>query len=397
MLPTLVWRLWRQCSFRVLAKAAWNLGVKGLRNFRRFEARQRRGEPFFPAVMVISLTSRCNLSCQGCWVASDSPRELSLETLRAVIDASRERGAFFFCLVGGEPLLWRSLLPLLEAYPDCYFQLFTNGSLLSEELARAFARLGNVSPLVSVEGLEAVSDERRGGRGVYAAAMAGLEHCRKAGLLTGVAASICRSNFDELVREDFVRAAIDRGAAYLWYYLYRPVGPRPHPELALDADQIRALRRFLVDGRCRFPIVLVDAYWDAEGRALCPGAMGVSHHIGPGGELEFCPPVQFAAERLGDGTDFARQMADSTFLAELRRKVAARTRGCILLNDPAVLLAWMDEAGAEDSSGRGTARAELAAMTARPCHDMGEAAIPERHWFYRFAKKHWFFGFGAYG
>lgn len=397
MLPSLTWRLLRQASPKVLAKAAWNLGFKGLRNFRRFEARQRRGEPCFPAVMVCSLTSRCNLSCQGCWVASDAPQELSLETLRAVIDACRARGSFFFCLVGGEPLLWKSLLPLLEAYPDCYFQLFTNGTLLTKELAEAFARLGNVSPLVSVEGLEEVSDERRGGRGVYASALEGLEHCRRAGLLTGVAASICRSNFDELVHEDFVRASIDRGAAYLWYYIYRPVGPRPHPELCLDGEQIRALRRFLVEGRSRFPILLVDAYWDADGRALCPAAMGVSHHLGPGGHLEFCPPMQFAAERLDDGRDFARKIESSTFLAELRRKVAGQTRGCMLLNDPARLLAWMEEAGAEDSSGRGRAHAELAAMTARPCHDMGTEAIPETHWFYRFAKKHWFFGFGAYG
>jgi len=52
--------------------------------------------------------------------------------------------------------------------------------------------------------------------------------------------------------------------------------------------------------------------------------------------------------------------------------------------------------GAFDSTQRGTAMAEFAAMTPRRSqHNPGEE-IPEEHWAYRFAKKHWFFGFGAY-
>ena len=54
-------------------------------------------------------------------------------------------------------------------------------------------------------------------------------------------------------------------------------------------------------------------------------------------------------------------------------------------------------AEARDSSGRGTAHAELAAMQVRPSHHLPGQEIPESSWAYRFAKKNYFFGFGAYG
>jgi hypothetical protein len=76
---------------------------------------------------------------------------------------------------------------------------------------------------------------------------------------------------------------------------------------------------------------------------------------------------------------------------------AHRTRGCVLLEDPALFRQFALDAQAVDSSGRDQAYQELAVMQPRPSHDMAEDAIPERSLLYRFAKKHWFFGFGAYG
>lgn len=67
------------------------------------------------------------------------------------------------------------------------------------------------------------------------------------------------------------------------------------------------------------------------------------------------------------------------------------------MEDPALFRRFTVDEKAVDSSGRGKAFDELAAMQRRPSHDMGDDAIPERSILYRFAKKHWFFGFGAYG
>ena len=397
MMFRLAKRMLTETDLRLLWKFAFTFGYKGMRAVQAFKRRVARGD-LFPAFLFISITDRCNLSCQGCWVTPAKPsRELSVETLDNLIGECRTHGSSFFGLLGGEPLLHKGLFDVLGKHSDCYFQVFSNGTLVTDEVAKEMRRVGNVTPLISIEGLEKVSDVRRGGSNVYGRATEALEHCRANRLVFGVATSICASNIEDLVSETFVDDMIARGAHYLWYYIYRPVGPHPTPELALSAEQVRRLRRFIVDVRLKKPIAIVDAYWDHEGKALCPAATGISHHIGPGGDIEPCPPIQFACENVGDGKNLAETLRSSQFLQDFRETVSRETRGCVLLERPDVLADVVARAQARDSSGRETVHAELAALQPRPGHDMGEDAIPERNWFYRFAKKHWFFGFGAYG
>jgi MoaA/NifB/PqqE/SkfB family radical SAM enzyme len=264
-------------------------------------------------------------------------------------------------------------------------------------MAADLRRVGNASPLISVEGSEIVSDERRGGKRVLAKTVAGIETAVRHRLITGVASSVCRSNFDDLVRESWVDRLIELGVHYAWFHTYRPVGPDAHADLALTPEQLVEVRRFVVRMRNEKPIAFVDAYWDDQGRALCPAAIGVSHHIGPWGDIEPCPIIQFAGESIRDnGGDVFTTMTQSALLADFRKTAAAATRGCIVLEEPSLLREVVLRHGARDTTARKTAMAELEAMEPRSSQHQPGSEIPERHWLYRFAKKHWFFGFGAY-
>ncbi len=389
-------RLLRESDPRLLARFAFGLGWGAARSMRAFHARAARGE-VFPAFLFISVTSRCNLRCRGCWATQVSPaRELDLGTLDRIVAQAKRRGTKTIGILGGEPVLHGGLLELMRRHPECYFLLFTNGTLIDHELALGLKRCGNVSPLISIEGGGLVSDERRGGTSVLARTLTGLGHCTKAGLVTGVASSLCRSNFQELASEAFLDELIARGVHYAWFYLYRPVGADPAPELALGAEQVLALRRFLVTMRGRKPLMLVDAYWDDQGRALCPAASGVACHIGPGGEIEPCPPIQLAAENARTG-DLYELVTRSSWLREFRESAKRATAGCILLEQPGELVDVAARAGACDSSGRGRVLSELGAMRPRPSHHLPGAELPEPLGAYRFAKRRWFFGLGAYG
>jgi hypothetical protein len=52
--------------------------------------------------------------------------------------------------------------------------------------------------------------------------------------------------------------------------------------------------------------------------------------------------------------------------------------------------------GARDTTTRGTAMAELDAMTPRFSQWLPGEEIPEKHWMYRLAKRFWFYDFNAY-
>ncbi len=395
MLAQLARRMVTETDPRLLWKFAWNFGYGGMRSVQLFKRRLRKGI-YFPPFLFISIINSCQLRCQGCWVDVAAPRKmLSLEELNRIIRDARRHGNRFFGLLGGEPFLHPQLLDVLAAHPDCYFQIFTNGQLITDEVAAELRRVGNATPLISIEGNEIVSDQRRGRLNVLSKTLAGLEACRRHRLITGVATSVCRTNID-LVSEEWLRRLIAMGVHYVWFYTYRVIGPNAHPELALTPEQVLQVRRFAVEMRRKLPIAIVDAYWDDEGRALCPMATGVSHHISPYGDIEPCPIIQFATETIRDGPDLFELMTRSRFLEDFRRTAANTTRGCIVLERPDLVRELVLKHGARDTTQRGTALREIESLRPRCSQHQPGREIPEEHWLYRFAKKHWFFGFGAY-
>ena len=395
MIVSLARRMLVETDLRLLAKLAYNFGYKGMRSVELYKKRLRRGE-HFPPFLFISVISSCQLRCQGCWVDVEGPRHyIDLQTMNRILDDAKRHGNSYFGILGGEPFLHPQLFDILAAHRDCYFQIFTNGHLISDSVARELRRLGNATPLVSIEGNEVVSDQRRGRSGVYQKSLAGLENCRRNRLITGVATSVCQTNI-ELVSEAWLRRLIALGVHYVWFHTYRVIGPNASPELALRPEQVVAVRRFIVKMRARLPIAIVDAYWDDRGEALCPMATGVSHHISPYGDVEPCPIIQFARETVRDGPGIYEIMTRSAFLKDFRDTAAQATRGCIVLERPDLVRELVARHGARDTSQRQTALRELEGLSGRNSQHNPGAEIPEEHWAYRFAKKHWFFGFGAY-
>jgi MoaA/NifB/PqqE/SkfB family radical SAM enzyme len=379
----------------VLAKFAYNFGFKGMRSVELYKERLKRGE-HFPPFLFISVISSCNLRCQGCWVDVEAPgKRIALADMNRIVQDAKEHGNSYFGILGGEPFMHPELLDIFAAHRDCYFQVFTNGQLITDSVARELRRLGNVSPLISIEGNEIVSDERRGQFNVYNRTLAGLENCRRNKLIIGVATSVCQSNI-ELVSESWLRKLIAMGVHYAWFHTYRVVGPKPNPQLALTREQVLKIRRFIVKMRAKLPIAIVDAYWDDKGEALCPMATGVSHHISPYGDIEPCPIIQFAKETIHDRPSLYETMTNSAFLRDFRETAAGATRGCVMLERPDLVRDLVTKYGARDTTQRQNALPELLALQSRTSqYDPGNE-IPEEHWMYRFAKKHWFFGFGAY-
>jgi MoaA/NifB/PqqE/SkfB family radical SAM enzyme len=396
MLAQLAYRSLTELSPRIAAKAAYLWVFKGLRAMLAYRRRVQRGE-LFPPFLFLALTDACNLRCRGCWIESHgTPRTLSAQDVDRIIQSAKQRGSHYFTLLGGEPMLFPNWENILLRHPDCYFQIITNGMFLTEENVEKLWTAGNVTPLVSLDGLQTNNDARRG-EGVFQSVMQALDRLHRRKLFFGVATTVTGPNLDEVTTDAYVEEFVRRGALYLWYYIYRPVGSAPSPELCVNKEQILEFRRRLLRLRRRHPIVLIDTYWDAAGRAVCPAALGLGYHIGPGGGIEPCPPMSFAAETIHDhGGDLFATINQSRYLRGFQQFVQERTRGCVILERPQELAAFLRESNAHDTSGR-DAFCELEASQPRSSHHLPGEEIPEDYWFYRLLKHQLFFGMGAYG
>lgn len=396
MIVSLTSRMLRTVDPQCLAKIAWNFGFKGARSVLLFQKRMKQGV-YFPPFLYLSILNSCNLRCQGCWVDVEAPRNaIDLDTLNRTVKDAMAHGNSFFGILGGEPFMHPELLDFLAQHPGAYFQVFTNGQLITEKTARALRQLGNATPLVSVEGTSTVSDERRGNKNVLHRTMRGLQNCLDQKLLTGVATSLCQTNIDDLLSTTWLQRLIDMGVHYTWYHTYRPVGPKISAELALTPEQITRVRRFITEQRARMPIAIVDAYYDHAGKALCPMATGISHHVSPTGAIEPCPIIQFATENIKDERGIYETLTTSAFLKDFRETAAKHTRGCVVLERPDLVEALAAKHGAKDTTVRQTALAELRSMTPRPSQWIKEEQIPEKHWMYKIAKRFFYHDFGVY-
>ena len=118
-----------------------------------------------PPILIFSITNECNLSCPGCYNRSfheSDGNELGDDKLWQLAEEAKALGVSFFVIAGGEPFLRPVLLDIMKAYPEIIFFVFTNGTLIDDRIIERFKKQKNVVPMISLEGNQEETDERRG-------------------------------------------------------------------------------------------------------------------------------------------------------------------------------------------------------------------------------------------
>ena len=183
-----------------------------------------------PGLMVISPTRTCNLRCTGCYAsAGPSGERMDWDVFHRIItEAKNLWGMRFFVISGGEPFTYRShgkgLLDMVKEHSDCFFLCYTNGTLINQQLAQRIAEAGNLTPAISVEGFEKLTDERRG-PGVFEKVLSAMGHLRRAGVPFGVSLTATRQNAEEILSDAFIDFFFEeQQAVYGWIFQYMPIG-----------------------------------------------------------------------------------------------------------------------------------------------------------------------------
>ena len=184
-----------------------------------------------PSFIVLSPTQRCNLKCTDCYASSSISRAgktLDFQTLDKIVgECYNEWGNRFMTFSGGEPLIYqdsgKTLFDIWKKYPEMFFLLYTNGTLIDKEKAERIAELGNVTPTISIEGFKEETDERRGD-GSFRKIMGAFENLKKAGVPFGASVTATRKNFSVLNDDKFYDFLFNEGINYMWLFQLMPIG-----------------------------------------------------------------------------------------------------------------------------------------------------------------------------
>lgn len=186
-----------------------------------------------PLAVHLEVVAACNLTCTHCF-AGQLPRKeapLSVAEMDGLFATLASMGCFRLGLTGGEPLLRKDLLDILDAAVarGLHPCLTTNALLLDERMARELGRRPLVWLNVSLEGAEAASNDAVRGAGVFERVQAKLDLLRRHARFT-LAFTITSQNAAEVSRcADLAREVGAHAAVFRPLY---PVGTaRSHPEL----------------------------------------------------------------------------------------------------------------------------------------------------------------------
>jgi [mycofactocin precursor peptide]-tyrosine decarboxylase / 3-amino-5-[(4-hydroxyphenyl)methyl]-4,4-dimethylpyrrolidin-2-one synthase len=136
----------------------------------KLDAEPPRDHLLGPLATHVEVIAACNLTCTHCF-AGELPRKTTLTTreLDRVFGELAALGSFRLGLTGGEPLLRKDLLDVIDAAlaHGLHPCLTTNGLLLDEHVARELGKRELVWLNVSLEGAQAATNDRIRGDGVF--------------------------------------------------------------------------------------------------------------------------------------------------------------------------------------------------------------------------------------
>ncbi len=263
-----------------------------------------------PGFITISPTQKCNLRCTGCYAASHSHTVATLDydVFKRLLTEQRDiLGSHFVVISGGEPFIYNSngktFLDVVEEFSDMFFHVYTNGTLLTEDVVNRMAHLGNITPVISVEGYEKETDARRG-KGIYKRILDSMERLRRYGVAFGVSVTATKENIDLLLDDRFYEHYFETlGATYMWIFHLMPIGrAKDTMELMLSPEERVGLyyqwERMLFEKR-----YFIGDFWNAGAASdgcIAYGRPGGYFYVDWNGNIMPCVFVPYYVDNIYD-------------------------------------------------------------------------------------------------
>ena len=252
-----------------------------------------------PPFLIASITHRCNLHCVGCYARSvgscadgaDDP--MTADEWERVFSEAKDLGITFILLAGGEPLVRKDVLERAAKYPEILFPVITNGTMIGEDYLDFFDKHRNVVPILSIEGGEETTDERRG-KGVYRSLQEKIAKMKAKKIAFGASMTVTHENLTEVTGNDYIQKMKEDGCKALIYVEFVATHESLKPLLLTDADRGAMSDRLDRVRKEEKSMVILSFPGDEKHSGGCLAAGRGFFHIAASGGAEPCPFSPFS-------------------------------------------------------------------------------------------------------
>lgn len=290
---------------------------------------QLKGGLDAPICLTWELTYACNLQCVHCLSSSGrrDPRELTTTEAKALLDELARLQVFYINIGGGEPMVRRDFFDILEHSlgVGVGVKFSTNGTFIDAAVAARLASMDYLDIQISLDGLDAATNDAVRGTGSYDTARRAMDHLAAANFGPfKISVVVTRHNVDQL---DGFKALADHYGAQLRVTRLRPSGRGAdtwHDLHPTNAQQHQIYRWLLAHGE---QVLTGDSFFHLNalgdplpGLNLC-GAGRVVCLIDPIGDVYACPFViheQFKAGSVRTDGGFTQVWQASDLFHSLR-------------------------------------------------------------------------------
>jgi len=305
------------------AQTVWPSDQEYLHQFKHKVTSQR-----IPLSGSIDLTHRCNFRCVHCYLGAQKAisekrdQELSAQQWIAILDEITQAGCLYLLITGGDPLL-RKDFPQIYRHAKLnglLVTIFTNGSLITEELLQLFEDLPPRNIEISLYGASNATYEKITGiKGAYSRCIAGIERLLAVGVRIKLKTVLMTLNNHEFY--EIVQIAEKYGVDFRFDAMIFPKfdGDKSPVQLRIPPAEVVEKELFVEDGKSRWLKFLQSMPSQSSSTdALYTCGTGLSSfHINAYGMLQSCIMVTSVQYNLLQG-DFITGWQES--IPRVRKK-----------------------------------------------------------------------------
>lgn len=211
-------------------------------------------------VLQWHLSEACNLKCLHCYQENHKPVALSyqqllmiLEQYRTLLKKLKVKG--HINLTGGEPLCSPHFFKLLEEFKkdkNLYsFSILTNGTLITDEIAKRISEYNPEYVQVSLEGGKKTNDYIRG-KNVYKKVATAIKYLKKYNIFVSISFTATKINYKEFPQ--VVKFAEKHKVDNVWSDRFIPLNENNDVDLQMTKEETTEYLKIMEDERIRLKL-----------------------------------------------------------------------------------------------------------------------------------------------